>query len=68
MLSNRKKSAFLLLESCLNLSIMLVLSLLLSGLVLTNEYQMQQNRQTFQELVAENKQLKLELADGQRVP
>jgi hypothetical protein len=47
---------------------MLVLSLLLSGLVLTNEYQMQQNRQTFQELVAENKQLKLELADGQRVP
>ncbi len=68
MRNSRQIPAFLLLESCLNLNIMLVLSLLLSGMVLTNEHQMQQNRQTYQALVAENKQLKLEWAQKQMVP
>lgn len=68
MLNKRQIPAFLLLESCLNLNIMVVLSLSLSGLVLTNEYQMQQNRATYQALVAENKQLKSALAQQQVGP
>lgn len=65
---NKKRSGFVLLESLVNLTLILAVSLLLTQLVTNNERHLRQLRQDYAQTIDTHNQLQQELAQYADVP